>query len=174
MEAALLDELEVDFPATAEVPPMADAMVVIANTHDHLKAIADAGWRSPPEHPDLDPAHEALLMREHFTELLRSDYVQPEPQAFKRLLRDSEEAAQALEDTLRLQAAESPQAERSIAIQRLSARISANCKACHQQFRDVPLRRKHRTTRPEQLGSLAFVRDAFQTLSGHLADSTVH
>ena len=55
LEVALLDGLSVDFPETSEVPPMAEAMVAMGHTHEHLKDIAKANWRSPADHPDLDP-----------------------------------------------------------------------------------------------------------------------
>jgi hypothetical protein len=140
---AMLDALQVQFSETAEVPPMAEAMVDLGHTHEHLKLIAESGWRPPHDHPDLDPAHEALLMREHFTELLRTDYVQQEPEAFKQLLRDSENAAQALEDALRKWHTTSSQEEAPPAvIDRLSARISDNCQACHVEYRNVPLGKK--------------------------------
>lgn len=142
LEVALLEELALEFRERAEVPPMAEAMVAIGHTHDHLKLIAEAGWQTPPEHPDLDPAHEALLMREHFTELLRTDYVQEESDAFKEFLKDSEEASQALEDALRNCANASLEVVPPKYVQRLSASITANCKACHQRFRDVPLSEK--------------------------------
>ena len=112
---------------------MAAAMVAIGHTHDHLKLIAEAGWQVPSDHPDLDPAHEALLMREHFAELLRTEYVQEESDAFKELLQNSEAASQALENALRNRANGFREAER------LLASITANCRACHQRFRDVPL-----------------------------------
>lgn len=142
LEAALLEELEVDFREIAEVPPMAEAMVAMGHTHDHLKWIADAGWRQPADHPDLDPAHEALLMREHFTELLRTDYVREEPAEFRQLLLDSEKAAQGLEDALRAWTPASATAEPSERIEQFSATIFANCKSCHEKYRDVPLSEK--------------------------------
>ena len=52
---ALLDALEVEFRESVEVPPLADAMVALERTHDHVKQIAAAGWRPVPENPDLDP-----------------------------------------------------------------------------------------------------------------------
>ena len=139
LEDALLAELDIEFSETVEVPPMAEAMVAMGHTHDHLKEIAAAGWRTPAEHPDLDPAHEALLIREQFTEVLRTDYVRQKPEAFKELLSDSEEAAQELEDVLRQWQSTTPNAEPPDPVHRWSARITANCKACHQRFRDVPL-----------------------------------
>ena len=142
LEAALLDELKVDFTASVTVPPMAEAMVAIEHTHEHLKLIAESGWKSPPNHPDLDPAHEALLLREHFTELLRTDYVRTEPNEFKKFLRDSKDASFKLEEALRTQAREASDSASS-QIQQLFSTVAANCKACHKQFRDVPLSEKH-------------------------------
>ena len=142
LEDALLDELKVEFPETSEIPPLAEAMVAMEHTNDHLKLVAAAGWRSPPEHPDLDPAHEALLMKEHFAELLRTEDVDQQPDEFKQLLRESEEAAQGLEDALRQWQGASASSELPESIERFSTRISANCKACHEQFRDVPLGEK--------------------------------
>ncbi|MEQ8846798.1 hypothetical protein [Botrimarina sp.] len=142
LDAALLDQLAADFPEAASVPPMAEAMVAIGHTHDHLKLVAKAGWRSPPEHPDLDPAHEALLMREHFTELLRTDEVAQEPEEFLRLLRESEEAAQQLEHALRAWSARGAEAAPPDGVGRAADRISARCAACHERFRDVPLGEK--------------------------------
>lgn len=142
LEDALLDELDIEFPETVDVPPMAEAMVAMEHTHDHLKAIAAAGWRTPPDHPDLDATHEALLLREHFAELLRTDYVQQEPEAFQQLLRASEEAAQTLEDTLRQWQPTATQPTPPASLEQLLSSISASCKSCHQKFRDVPLSEK--------------------------------
>ncbi len=142
LEVALLNKLEVDFRESAEVPPMAEAMVAIGQTHDHLKLIAEAGWRSPPDHPDLDPAHVALLMREHFVELLRTDNAQEKPEEFREYLRKSETASRELEDALRAWTPTTDEAEAPETVQLSSGRISANCQACHEQFRDIPLSEK--------------------------------
>jgi protein tyrosine phosphatase (PTP) superfamily phosphohydrolase (DUF442 family) len=145
-ESKLLDELAADFPQVAQLPPMAEAMVALERTYDHLLEIEAAGWRSPPKHPDLDPPHEALLLREHFTELLRSETSQNEPEAFQQLLRDSEAAAIELEATLRQQ--NQPSGDEALAGSLTAtaaaalARVTANCQACHAEFRDVPLPQK--------------------------------
>ena len=136
LDEALLDQIQVEFRETVQVPPMADAMVDIEQTHDNLMEIASSGWQTPAKHPDLDAAHEALLLREHFTELLRTDYVREQSEAFRELVRDSEKAAKALELALRERQAGTPNAEPPDALAVLSARIAANCKACHEKFRD--------------------------------------
>ena len=136
-EKTLLDELDVQYRSTVNVTQMAKAMVAIEHTHDRLKAIVAANWQTPNDHPDLEPAHEALLLREHFTELLRLKSVSNQNDAFKELLRQSIQSAQALEDALHkwnLDAIDS-----TPSLSRISARIEANCRACHRQFRDVPL-----------------------------------
>src|SRR5690606_38112793 len=38
LEEALLAELEVAFPERAEIPPMAEAMVALGHTHDHMQS----------------------------------------------------------------------------------------------------------------------------------------
>jgi protein tyrosine phosphatase (PTP) superfamily phosphohydrolase (DUF442 family) len=138
-ERAFLDALQFDFPEISVIPPMADAMVDLERTHDHVRQIEAAGWRSPANHPDLEPAHEALLLRERFTELLRTDMEQQEPEEFQQLLGDSESAAKELEALLKSfdpDAASKAEAER---VTRTFARITTSCTACHNKYRNVPL-----------------------------------
>lgn len=141
LEARLLDELKAEFPESAKIPPLAEAMVGLEHTHDHLKKIEAAGWRPLPEHPGLKPAHEALLLREHFTEMARTEPVMAEPESFRTMLTESEAAAQELEDLLGKAGFGGDPADAKQATAIL-ARVSANCKACHTQFRDVPLGKK--------------------------------
>ncbi|QDT63063.1 protein-tyrosine phosphatase family protein [Calycomorphotria hydatis] len=142
LDEALINELNVEFHETTPIPPMAEAMVAMELTHDHLNKIVAADWRTPEDHPALDPAHEALLMREHFTELLRTEMVRSEPEAFQKMLRDSESAALQLEAALHDWKPVSPEEVPPALINEHAAVISKNCKACHQQFRDVPLGEK--------------------------------
>lgn len=142
LDDALLDALEAEFPETARLPPLAEAMVELEHTHDHMKAIAAAGWKSPPASPDLDPPHEALLLREHFTEMLRTDAVKNESDQFQDLMRAGEMAAQELEAAL---AAWKGGGLASGVPERIPAsfdRVTQSCTACHRQFRDVPLEEK--------------------------------
>ncbi|MCO8121690.1 hypothetical protein NHH03_08080 [Stieleria sp. TO1_6] len=137
LEQALLDELQVEFRETVQVPPMAEAMVAIEHTQDHLKQIAAAGWKTPADHADLDPAHTALLMREHFTELLRTDAAGEQSDAFRQMLVSSQQAAGELETALLHWDASSGEAVPP-SVEQSAKRIADNCKSCHVRFRDVP------------------------------------
>ena len=140
-----LNDLKADFPETVDVPPLADAMVSLEHTHDHVKRMAVAGWKRLPKHPNLDPAHEALLLREHYTELLRTEDVMREPQRFHRLMQEGEKAAKELE--VALQVLETRRDKNGGQLKTANAALSAvnnNCVACHREFRDVPLDEKRR------------------------------
>ncbi len=141
LEAKLLDELKAEFPEAAKIPPLAEAMVGLEHTHDHLKKIEAAGWRPLAEHPDLKPAHEALLLREHFTEMARTEAVMAEPDRFRTMLTESLAAAKELEDLLGKEGFGDVPAHAQEATAIL-ARVSANCKSCHTEYRDVPLGKK--------------------------------
>jgi protein tyrosine phosphatase (PTP) superfamily phosphohydrolase (DUF442 family) len=141
LEPALLDKLNVEFREVVEVPPMAEAMVKIGHTHDHLKLLFAAGRQGLKDHSDLHPAYEALLLREHFTELLRTQDVQSRSADFQQWLRDSEVAARGIEEALAMGGAEVGYGTTAAELVAQMDRIAANCKACHRQYRDVPLRK---------------------------------
>lgn len=136
IDAKLLAELQVEFPEVAKVPPFAEAMVALEHTHDQLKASAAVSWKAPPNDPDLDAAHEALLLREHFTEMLRSEYVGKQPEAFRDLLKQSELAASELEDALKSKLpTESTRTKAKAALDL----VTQKCAACHKAYRDNPV-----------------------------------
>ncbi len=137
LDHALLAALPADFPSVAKLPAMAEAMVEIEHVHDRLKAIESAGWKTPAHQAGLVPDHEALLLREQFTELLRTKELAEKPEKFQQLTREAEAAALALEAALK------GSINRESA-SRLFAVVSSNCKACHQMFRDVPAGNPHR------------------------------
>jgi len=135
LDDRLLDGLAANFPATTPVPPLAQAMVDIEHRHDQLKTLARAGWNTSTNNPAIGPAHEALLLREHFTELLRDAQVSQRSESFQRLVQESEQAAQELEATLRA----TPWTEETTRNAASSLeRVSQRCTTCHQQHRDVP------------------------------------
>ena len=131
LDKGLLDALQADFPEVAKLPAMAQAMVEIEHIHDRLKAIEKAGWKTPADQPALVPDHEALLLREQFTELLRTKELAAKPERFRELTQEAESAGLALEEALKGQ-------HNAEAASKLFKAVTDNCKACHQAFRDNP------------------------------------
>ncbi len=74
IDGKVLDELKIGFQEVEKVPPMAESMIAIEHLHDQLKNFKKLDWEKLLDHPDLLAPHEALL-REQFTELLRTDEV---------------------------------------------------------------------------------------------------
>lgn len=132
--SADLDKISSDFPEVTPTGSMVKTMVEIDERWDHLKLIQASGWKSPKDHPDLDPVHEALLLSEHYVELGRSTEAIKRPQAMLDLLKQAALDAKQLENTLRVEAGPN----RTIAADQFYRACQASCTRCHAQFRDVP------------------------------------
>lgn len=130
-----LERLHVEFREVVDVPPLASSMVQIERTFDNLKQVERAGWSTPASHPDLTPAHEALLLREHVTELLRTDEVRARPIAFRKLLENTHRQAKSLEQELRK--ASNPQTATKRRLSASLSEIGNDCKRCHRNYRDM-------------------------------------
>lgn len=142
LEARLLNELKVAFHESVKVPPMAEAMVAMEHTHDHLKTIAEAGWKVPAEHPDLEPVHEALLMSEHYTEMLRTDEAKAQPEGFLDWLRSGEEGAKRLRQALESWHAKGAPSPVPESVNQAFEQVNQSCVQCHVQYRNTPLQEK--------------------------------
>lgn len=138
-DRGLLRSTSVEFHETLPIPPMAEAMVALEHTYDRVKQVANANWKSPAGHPDVEPAHEVLLLREHFTEMLRTQEVQSKSEAFQQMLRDSERLSSSMEQVLSNSPVIDSETDRIAHLNGTLERINDACKSCHQQFRDVPL-----------------------------------
>jgi hypothetical protein len=141
---ALLDALDVEFPEVVNVPPIADAMIAMEQTYDHLKALAGNRWRRLDKQPDLDAAHEALLLREHYAELLRTAEVIDHLAGFRRLMSEGEASARQLETLLAEWTKAGSPSPPPAAVGGAFAAVTQSCAACHKAYRDVPLSEKHR------------------------------
>jgi protein tyrosine phosphatase (PTP) superfamily phosphohydrolase (DUF442 family) len=127
-DKATLDKADNSFPEAAPVPAMAAAMVNIDLRWEHLRAVQAANWQAPADHPDIDPAHEALLLRESFRELARSDEMKKFPADFSQKMQASETASAALEAALRAKEPEKAKAAFDA--------VKASCSGCHAPYRD--------------------------------------
>jgi hypothetical protein len=126
-----LDHVSDSFPEVAQVPALALLMVEIDQRWDNLKRARAAGWKTPADHPDIDPPHEALQLREHFREAARVGTAKDRPDDFRGKLADSEQAAGALEEALRVKSTPAA-ANKAFGV------LRERCSQCHAHYRDVP------------------------------------
>ena len=154
LAAAQIAEHPVEFREVAPVPPLAAAMVDIDEIFERIKQLAAAGWGRVPSQPDLDAAHEVLLLKEQYRELARLESVTRQPAAFRELLGEAEATAGKLESELRQWQRLGSRPPAPEGIGRLYQRVEDQCRQCHQRFRDVPLSERHppdeKPSRPSQ------------------------
>lgn len=144
LDQKLLDALKVEYRESAKLPPIADSMIAIEHAHDHLKAFAANRWSKLERQPDLDAPHEALLLREQYTELLRSEEVQAQSAEFRKLLEENETTAKHLESQLAAWKKANSTAPPPDEVVKAFEAVSQGCTNCHKAFRDVPLSEKAR------------------------------
>ncbi|MGB7160862.1 MAG: hypothetical protein WBD40_22555, partial [Tepidisphaeraceae bacterium] len=125
-----LAALQIKWVETAQIPALADAMVKVDFHWEHMKAIQKAGWTSPEDHPDLDPAHEALQVQEHFHEIGRTADTRGRPAEYVKLLTESEQAASKLREVLSARPIDHQAADAAFKV------VSTSCTSCHKGFRD--------------------------------------
>ncbi len=89
-----------------------------------------AGWITFEGHADLDPAHEALMLVEHYREAARLDIAKKHGTEFIGRLNQAEAEARELESALRGRNKE--------AAAKAFDRSAAICVTCHERFRDQP------------------------------------
>lgn len=131
--AAEIERTPADFPAVAGVGDFAHSMVDVDATFDRLKLAKAAGWKTPKEHADIDPPHEALMLVEHFREAARLQAAQKRGTEFIGLLKRAEWFAGEMESALR-----DRDRERTT---KSFERSAATCATCHERFRDRPASR---------------------------------
>lgn len=122
-----LDQAAV-LPEVAVVPSLTRLMVGIDERWDRLKAVKAAGCKSPPDHPDMDPPHEAVQLAEHYREAARLPGVVVDSDRIVREFVEAETTARELEAALR--AKDMNRAE--VAFQ--SSGVA--CTRCHATHRD--------------------------------------
>lgn len=146
IDSSVLDSMPFDFPSVAPVEPMVAMMVRIQRHYDNLKLAKAAGWKQPPDHPDIKPSHEALLMKEALFELERNKGEDDYDNVFWAMMKANERAAKSLEEALRereihsvLSADPEGEQELILTITKRMDTVSQTCTACHQAYRHLPL-----------------------------------
>jgi len=125
----VLSKVTDDFPEKSAVSPLADVMIQVDGRMDNLKLIQKAGYKTPPNHPDLEPADEALLLDELFKELLRSETVEKRSADFKLKLGNAEQAAAAVHRSFSDRTA-------GLKIDAAYQNLNEACTACHKAYRN--------------------------------------
>jgi protein tyrosine phosphatase (PTP) superfamily phosphohydrolase (DUF442 family) len=120
-----------DLPSAVRPKGTVAAMVQIDETFERIKEVKDAGWASPPHHPDVEPAHEATLLAEAFREMLRLEDVAGQPEDFRRWTKESEQASWELAEALTGANPDRARAERAFAV------VKQTCNTCHTSYRNL-------------------------------------
>lgn len=129
LAAELLADPAIELPERAVVSGMVAGMVAMDVAFGHLQEIQAAGWRVPPDSPDLVPAAEAGQLADLLRLLQDDPDLRARPDRFAGMMAESAAAAQRLEDAL---AAVRPAAE----IEPLMRSVSQSCTSCHRAYRD--------------------------------------
>ncbi len=119
-----------EFSSVAPTPSLVQSMVQMDHLVEHLQALQGNNWQTPVQNPDLDPPHEALMLREIHAELQRAEIIKKRPENFKKWLADGEKHSESLRNALR-------SGHTEIASRKLKE-ITANCRSCHAVYRNVP------------------------------------
>ncbi len=122
--AALPSEL----PSKVVPDDIVGIMVEVNARWEHLVQSEANGWGLLPKSPDVQPPHEALMLREQLREMARLDKSREKGAEYVRLAGEGERASADLEDALRA-------GDREAATQAYR-RVEANCAACHATYRN--------------------------------------
>lgn len=142
LEETELAAVDCSFPEQANTPATVDTMVKLDAAFQVLEEIAREGWNPPVGHPDIDPAHTTLLVRELFAESVRLVEPAEYGRQFVELMELSRDQTAQLETVLRSHPGRdgaSPEVAkwRAAADSHLNV-IRQACRDCHRQFRDRP------------------------------------
>ena len=132
--AAELDKVPDTFPELSRPSGYVRSMVEIDQVMDHLKAIENAGWAVPTDHPDLVPVAEAGRMADLLRIVGEDPKARARPEELRGWLRAASNTATEIEDRLVTAGKGAPPDAAG-----LSARLKAlghSCTRCHAKYRD--------------------------------------
>lgn len=134
--AQQLSQLPMDFPETAKVSGLTDAMVGVDERWESLKAVRAAGYQAPKNHPDIKPANEAVILWEHYREAQRLPDSAQHGAEFIDRLQTAELEVKGAEGLLRKFASD-PQPETRAQLDKAFDAMGKACASCHKTFRDA-------------------------------------
>ena len=116
-------------PARAPVADFPAGMSALDHCWERIGLLADGGWKTLPDHPDIDPPHEALMLREHFAELLRLAEREKRPADFMTWMHNADSNAGDRETGLR-------QGRDATWLNARRKLIGQSCGTCHKAYRN--------------------------------------
>ncbi len=126
-----LDEMQIEFVAASEVPPIVESMVAMDAIFDRLKDQQHRGWKDSGSEAISD----ALMLKEHYMELHRSESEKKQEADFLTLLEQGRSLAEQLENRLHGDRSKDS-VDRSFDTDSIMKQLASNCSQCHRQFRD--------------------------------------
>lgn len=123
------------FLESAKVSGLVEAMVDIDERWDHLKAVRAAGYQAPKQHPDINPANEALMLWERYREAQGLPESARHGTDFIERLKTAEIEARKVEQWLRLFTTE-PKREIREHLDKTFDGMGHICASCHKAYRD--------------------------------------
>jgi len=133
-----LKQLKVEFKEVAPVPKLAEAMVQLDGVFERLTDLKTAGWQTRAEHPDIDPPHEALRLRELYMEIIRTDEFKLRPDEFKKWMKNAQDLAVELENDLLERKKAGYVGAAPTALDTTYEGLKAACSTCHKTYRNTP------------------------------------
>ncbi|MCE9636520.1 MAG: cytochrome c [Planctomycetes bacterium] len=117
-----------DLPSYVSPGDVPAHMAITGRIFERLVACDKAGWKAPANSPDVNPPHEATILRESFREMLRLEEVKTHEDRFVKWMNQSEADSASLEAAI----VGGKNADATAAL----ARIKKSCDSCHAQYRD--------------------------------------
>ena len=133
LDPAELRDRKVAFVEQAKLDSLAAHMVGVDEHWENVKLVKKAGWTTPADHPDLDPAHEVLQVQEHLHEASRLDEMAARPDDFRKQISAAEADVTALRSLLASPRAKTQSTEPADAA---FDKVATDCTSCHKVYRD--------------------------------------
>jgi len=116
-------------PEITKPSSLVETMVAVDEHSDSLKQSQKAGWKTPPGHTDISPAHEATMLWEQFREMSRTADTAKRPEDFRLKLAEAERTAENLRARFRMPAD-------NVALDTAFKQAMQSCAVCHKTYRN--------------------------------------
>jgi hypothetical protein len=130
-----LNAVSTELPEVSKVSGLVELMVQIDNIWEHLKVVRSAQYQAPKDHPDIQPANEAVILWEHYREAQRLEDTKNRGSDFLHRLKTAEDEVKTAEQLL-LGFQEKPGAELRSRLDSSFDAIGKSCASCHKEYRD--------------------------------------